>query len=135
MMQSEWKIADLNDAIDDSEGFESLTAQVYFRKSTDISTIPDETRGKAYCQVWCAKEVSDGITKGSYDVHAKARGRLWWRGDRHDDEFQGGISKQAEREAVHRRYIGRPTYSGVHLWGKAFVKCQAGELELEMEWH
>ena len=136
-MQSKWEIADLHDAIDDSEGFETLTAQVYFRKSTDISTIPDEARGSAYCQVWCAKEVSDGITKGSYDVHARARGRLWWREDRHGygNEFQGGISKQAERKAVRRRYIGCPTYSGVHLWGKALVKSQAGELDLEMKWH
>lgn len=69
-------------------------------------------------------------------MHAQARGRWWYRGDKKKNSYFAGVDSQAEKEASRMTtdYYNL-TFSGVHLKGKAHVNCQIGGLRLEMNWY
>lgn len=113
---------------------ESVTAQIIHSKKI-YDSLADKTEGTAFCMIWAVKEVNGKYTKGKYEVHAQARGRLWYIGDKKKNSYFAGISTGATKKASRRIYTGEEaTYSGVHLKGKAHVNYQEGGLRLELNW-
>ncbi|RKU25410.1 hypothetical protein C6499_14930 [Candidatus Poribacteria bacterium] len=134
-----WKKWKLSEEIQDSKGNLALKSEILLSKKIIYFSIP-RVEGTAYAYVYCAAQVSTFWTEGEYEVHAKARGWLWWREKRHKNSFTGGVNAQADRPARRRAITGGPNYSGVHLWGKAHIKAGAGNkpignLKQQMEWH
>lgn len=130
----EWKEWDLNKEVKDDQGNSLISAQVYHKKYLKYKD-SKKAEGDAYCMTWCVKRINGNYAKGKYDVHAQARGWLWYRGDREEDNFFGGGSWSVDKSAERKKTLGSPTYSGVHLKGKAHVSIYRGdELKLQMNW-
>ena len=110
----------------------SLMAKVDHYKEIDF----DETKveGTAFCSAWSAPKIKCAFTKGKYEVHTKARGFFWYGNDKKKSAFFAGVTATASKSAKRNAIIAHPTYSGVHLWGKPYIKSQAGEITLELEW-
>lgn len=130
-----WKNWDLNDKIQDSQGNDTLTAQVLHKKKIR-GGIAEEAEGTAYCNVWSATEVSSGYTVGKYEVHAQARGRWWYTSDKKKNSYFAGVTSYARKEAGRFCFNDDgATFSGVHLKGKSTINSQAGKITLELNWY
>ncbi len=131
-----WTSYELSESKKSSTGLGAVAASVYQKKEVYDGGFAPKTKGESSCSVFSAATISGAVAKGSYDAHAKARGWLWWRGDRkRKKQFTGPVNETATRGA--RRYAidVNPTTSGVHLWGRAKINNQAGTVNLCFEWH
>ncbi len=129
---TEWKWWGIWNIMNDSQGNPSLEVKIKHTKELDYEE--KKAEGTAYCKAWSAATVSIGIAKGEYDVHAQARGRWWYTGDREKNKHFGGGTWVAEKDAHRNRWFKIPTYSGVHLKGKSYVTNQGAGLTVEMDW-
>ena len=129
-----WTSWSLTDTAADSQNNDMLTAGVNLTKRLhyDSDGIHYATSGTATAAVAAVATVSGFATRGDYYIKAKARGRLWYRSKKLSDSYNNGISKSVPKSAG--RFHGNPTYSGVHLWGKAEIDNQFGDVEAVFEW-
>lgn len=130
-----WKEWLLPDGRTDSKMNVVLSTGVKHKKKIWDNVLLKKVEGDASCGVYSAERFDGVVSKGKYEVHAKARGSLWYRSDKKGPlDYQGTIHKTAEKGAV--RYAGavHPTYSGVHLWGKAKINNQIDSLTSVMDW-
>ena len=127
-----WKQWEVDETVNDVQNKKSLTAEVAHYKEIDFDKT--KVKGTASCSAWSAPKIKCAFTKGKYEVHAKARGSLWYGSDKKKSAFFAGVTAAASKSAKRNAIFAHPTYSGVHLWGKSYIKSQAGEITLELEW-
>lgn len=72
-------------------------------------------------------------THGDYYIKASARGKWFWSGNRLKSSYNNGTVQGVSKSAY--RKDDDATWSGVHLWGRAKVDNQFGDVEAEFEWY
>ncbi len=127
-----WKEWEVDETVNDVKNKKSLTAEIIHSKIIDFDKT--EVEGDAYCYAWSAEKIKCAFTKGKYEVHAQARGFFWYGSKKYKSKFFAGVTAAARKSAKRDKLFGRPTYSGVHLKGKSYIKSQAGEISLALNW-
>lgn len=129
-----WTSWSLTDTATDSQNNTMLKAVVNLTKQLhyDAQSIYFATTGTAIASVAATATVSGFETHGDYYIKAKARGRWWYRSEKLKNSYRGGTSKSVSKSAG--RFHGNPTYSGVHLWGKAEIDNQFDDVVVVFEW-
>lgn len=124
----------LTDSAPDSQGNAMLSVGISLDKQRYYN--PDgtyyATGGTAYAGADAAATVSGLDTRGDYYIKAKARGLLWFRSDKLSSSYRKGTYKSVSKGAA--RTDNNPTWSGVHLWGKAKIDNQFDDVEIIFEW-
>ena len=129
-----WTSWSLTDTATDSQNNTMLKAVVNLTKQLhyDPEGIYFATTGTAIASVTAIATVSGFETHGDYYIKAKARGKWWYRSEKLKNSYRKGTSKSVSKSAG--RFHGNPTFSGVHLWGKAEIDNQFGDVEAVFEW-
>lgn len=111
-----------------------LSASVSLEKRLhyDGNMVYNATSGTSSASISASATVSGFATHGDYYIKAKARGLLWYRSEKLSDSYNNGTHENVSKDAI--RLSGSPTWSGVHLWGKAEVDNQFGDVEVIFEW-
>lgn len=125
----------LDDTKDDSLGNVMLRSLVDLEKR--LHSYPENDRywatsGISTAIVGAAGLVSGFKTHGKYYIKARARGRWFWGSKKEGKKYNNGVSRSVNKSAG--RYHNNPTYSGVHLWGKAEVNNQFAKTKVIFEW-
>ena len=134
-----WRLLDI--ALDSQSnimlgGTVSLVKRLYYHIPEEPITVgePDYygTGGTSTASVMAISTVSGFATHGDYYIKARARGKWLWGSDKLKNSYNNGTYQSVSKSA--NRSDDDATWSGVHLWGKAEVDNQFGDVEAVFEW-
>lgn len=134
---TEWKYWKIIGKMKDSKNMDVLKVEIKHTKNLNYNE--KKCEGHGYCEAWSAEKMSGKFTIGKFDVHAQARGKWWYASDREKNSYFAGGTFSADEDAERDRWLNNPTYSGVHLKGRAYINMKVNDNDSfgvtnEMNW-